>query len=175
MCVCAQGGTAGFERARWQGRLSGGTLAMAGGPEAGSGGANAAGCADPRGARVRPRPAAPPEGGRSKHAPLPAPPQVGCSNGRAYSVEALEALDEAGYENLVWLKVGWGGYLSRKGRRGVACSRASSIWGGGGWGHLGGRPGGPAVGLPPTGLHGLGVGAARLPPPPAFCGDDAAH
>lgn len=32
---------------------------------------------------------------------------VGCSNGRAYSVDALEALDEAGYANLAWLKGGY--------------------------------------------------------------------
>lgn len=32
---------------------------------------------------------------------------VGCSNGRAYSMDALMALDEAGYTNLVGLKGGF--------------------------------------------------------------------
>lgn len=34
---------------------------------------------------------------------------VACSNGRQYSIDALEALDEAGYTNLVGLR---GGYTS---------------------------------------------------------------
>lgn len=37
---------------------------------------------------------------------------VGCSNGRAYSVDALEALDEAGYENLAWLKGGYNAWYN---------------------------------------------------------------
>lgn len=32
---------------------------------------------------------------------------IGCSNGRAYSMDALEALDEAGYTNLAGLKGGY--------------------------------------------------------------------
>lgn len=32
---------------------------------------------------------------------------VGCSDGRTYSIDALEALDEAGYTNLVGLKGGY--------------------------------------------------------------------
>lgn len=32
---------------------------------------------------------------------------IGCSNGTQYSIEALEALDEAGYENIVGLKGGF--------------------------------------------------------------------
>lgn len=32
---------------------------------------------------------------------------VACSNGRAYSMDALEALDEAGYTNLVGLRGGY--------------------------------------------------------------------
>ncbi|GBF97959.1 hypothetical protein Rsub_10632 [Raphidocelis subcapitata] len=37
---------------------------------------------------------------------------VGCSNGRAYSVDVLEALDEAGYENLAWLKGGYNAWYN---------------------------------------------------------------
>lgn len=32
---------------------------------------------------------------------------IGCSNGRKYSMDALMALDEAGYVNLVGLKGGY--------------------------------------------------------------------
>lgn len=37
---------------------------------------------------------------------------VGCSNGKAYSVDVLEALDEAGYENLAWLKGGYNAWYN---------------------------------------------------------------
>lgn len=36
-----------------------------------------------------------------------APLLVACSDGRTYSIDALEALDEAGYENIVGLKGGY--------------------------------------------------------------------
>ena len=45
---------------------------------------------------------------------------VGCSNGRAYSMDALEALDEAGYYNLAGLKGGyyaWFNVFDHKGNR----------------------------------------------------------
>ena len=46
---------------------------------------------------------------------------VGCSDGRTYSIDALEALDELGYTQLVWLKGGyyaWFGVFDHKlGRR----------------------------------------------------------
>jgi rhodanese-related sulfurtransferase len=32
---------------------------------------------------------------------------VACANGRQYSIDALEALDEAGYTNLVGLRGGY--------------------------------------------------------------------
>lgn len=42
---------------------------------------------------------------------------IGCSNGRAYSMDALEALDDAGYTNLAGLRGGyhaWFGVFDHK-------------------------------------------------------------
>ena len=36
---------------------------------------------------------------------------IGCSNGRAYSMDALMALDEAGYTNIAGLKGGYQAYF----------------------------------------------------------------
>lgn len=51
---------------------------------------------------------------------LETPLVVGCSDGRAYAIEALEALEEAGYTRLVGLKGGFRAWLAvfdSKGRR----------------------------------------------------------
>lgn len=36
---------------------------------------------------------------------------VSCSNGRQYSIDALEALDEAGYTNIVGLRGGYNAWF----------------------------------------------------------------
>lgn len=49
---------------------------------------------------------------------------IGCSNGRTYSMDALEALDEAGYTNLAGLRGGyyaWFGVFDHKLNRSVLC------------------------------------------------------
>lgn len=36
---------------------------------------------------------------------------VGCSNGKAYSIDALEALEDAGYENLCFVRGGYNAWF----------------------------------------------------------------
>ena len=38
---------------------------------------------------------------------------VACSDGRTYCIDALEALDEAGYENIVALKGGYNAWFNK--------------------------------------------------------------
>jgi hypothetical protein len=74
---------------------------------------------------------------------------VGCSNGKAYSLDALEALDEAGYENLAWLKGGynaWYNTFDNKGKRRVYGEYAEQ------YGHDGDS----------CGIHASGAGFARV-------------
>ena len=48
---------------------------------------------------------------RSDHpynaSPPHSPAQIGCSDGKAYSIDALTALDEAGYTNIVGIRGGY--------------------------------------------------------------------
>lgn len=54
---------------------------------------------------------------------------VGCSNGKAYSIDALEQLEDAGYENLCFVRGGynlWTRYWDNNlRRRRCACARAA--------------------------------------------------
>jgi hypothetical protein len=74
---------------------------------------------------------------------------VGCSDGKAYSMDALGALDEAGYTNLVALKGGYYAWLrtwdnNLRRRRGDGYTEASTADG------------------DSTGIHGTGHGFARV-------------
>lgn len=48
---------------------------------------------------------------KAKYPDLSTPFLVGCATGKKYSINALMALDEAGYENLAGLKGGYNAWI----------------------------------------------------------------